>query len=64
MPQLIILGLLVVGAWLLYRRFVAEAKRLSEKSRRAEKERQTGAIGTLVKDPVTGEYHLKKDEDE
>ncbi|KQV32353.1 hypothetical protein ASC97_01805 [Rhizobium sp. Root1203] len=64
MPQLIILGLLVVGAWLLYRRFVAEATRLSEKSRRAEKERQTGAIGTLVKDPVTGEYHLKKDEDE
>jgi membrane protein implicated in regulation of membrane protease activity len=64
MPQLIILGLLVVGAWLLYRRFVAEAKRLAEKSRRAQKERQTGAIGTLVKDPVTGEYHLKKDEDE
>jgi membrane protein implicated in regulation of membrane protease activity len=64
MPQLIILGLLVVGAWLLYRRFVAEATRLSEKTRRAQKERQTGAIGTLVKDPVTGEYHLKKDEDE
>jgi membrane protein implicated in regulation of membrane protease activity len=64
MPQLIILGLLVVGAWLLYRRFVAEANRLAEKTRRAQKERQTGAIGTLVKDPVTGEYHLKKDEDE
>ncbi len=64
MPQLIIMGLLVVGAWLLYRRFVAEAEKLASRSRRAEKERQTGAIGTLVKDPVTGEYHLKKDEDE
>ena len=64
MPQLIIMGLLVAGAWLLYRRFVAEAQRLSERSRRAQKERQTGAIGTLVKDPETGEYHLKKDDDE
>ncbi|MBZ9789383.1 hypothetical protein K9B32_04455 [Rhizobium sp. 3T7] len=64
MPQLIIIVVLVVGAWLLYRRFVADAKRLAERSRRAEKERQTGAIGTLVKDPVTGEYHLKKDDDE
>ncbi|KRB49910.1 hypothetical protein ASE04_15020 [Rhizobium sp. Root708] len=64
MPQLIIMGLLVVGAWLLYRRFVAEAEKLAARSRRAERERQTGAIGTLVKDPATGEYHLKKDEEE
>lgn len=63
MPQLLIMGVLVLGAWLLYRRFVAEATRLQEKSRRAQKEQQTGAIGTLVKDPVTGEYHLKKDDD-
>lgn len=58
------MGLLVVGAWLLYRRFVAEAEKLAARSRRAERERQTGAIGTLVKDPATGEYHLKKDEEE
>ncbi|MDM9626586.1 hypothetical protein QTL95_11810 [Rhizobium sp. S152] len=63
MPQLLIMGVLVLGAWLLYRRFVAEATRLQERSRRAQKEQQTGAIGTLVKDPVTGEYHLKKDEE-
>jgi membrane protein implicated in regulation of membrane protease activity len=63
MPQLLIMGVLVLGAWLLYRRFVAEATRLAEKSRRAKKEQQTGAIGTLVKDPETGEYHLKTDED-
>ncbi|WP_283195250.1 hypothetical protein [Rhizobium sp. AN80A] len=63
MLQLVIMGVLVLGAWLLYRRFVAEAKRLQEKSRRAQREQQTGAVGTLVKDPVTGEYHLKKDEE-
>ncbi|EJZ20431.1 hypothetical protein NE852_05130 [Rhizobium sp. Pop5] len=63
MPQLITILILVFSAWWLYRRFVADARRLSEKSRRAEKERQTGAIGTLVKDPATGEYRLKREEE-
>jgi membrane protein implicated in regulation of membrane protease activity len=63
MPQLIIIILLVAGAWLLYRRFLSDAQRLAEKSRRAKKERQTGAIGTLVKDPVTGEYRLKREDE-
>ena len=63
MPQLITILVLVFAAWWLYRRFVADARRLAEKSRRAEKERQTGAIGTLVKDPVTGEYRLKREEE-
>jgi len=57
MPQLITILILVFAAWWLYRRFVAD------KSRRAEKERQTGAIGTLVKDPATGEYRLKREEE-
>ncbi|AIC26074.1 MULTISPECIES: hypothetical protein [Rhizobium] len=63
MAQLITILVLVFSAWWLYRRFVSDARRLAEKSRRAEKERQTGAIGTLVKDPVTGEYRLKQDEE-
>ncbi|AJC78137.1 hypothetical protein EFR00_16710 [Rhizobium sophoriradicis] len=63
MAQLITILVLVFSAWWLYRRFVSDARRLAEKSRRAEKERQTGAIGTLVKDPVTGEYRLKRDEE-
>jgi hypothetical protein len=29
--------------------------------RRAEKQSRTGAIGTLVQDPETGEYHPAKD---
>ncbi|RFB97170.1 hypothetical protein B5K11_04465 [Rhizobium leguminosarum bv. trifolii] len=63
MAQFITILVLVFSAWWLYRRFVSDARKLAEKSRRAEKERQTGAIGTLVKDPVTGEYRLKRDEE-
>jgi membrane protein implicated in regulation of membrane protease activity len=63
MAQLITLLILVCAAWWLYRRFVSDARKLAEKSRRAEKELQTGAIGTLVKDPTTGEYRLKREEE-
>ena len=63
MPQLIFLIVVVGGAWLLYRRFIQDAQRLSERSRRAERERQTGAIGTLEKDPTTGEYRVKRDDE-
>ncbi|MFS2179327.1 hypothetical protein ACCC98_25840 [Rhizobium pisi] len=63
MPQLITILILVFSAWWLYRRFVSDARKLAEKSRRAEKERQTGAIGTLVKDPATGEYRLRREDE-
>lgn len=63
MPQLITILILVFSACWLYRRFVSDARKLAEKSRRAEKERQTGAIGTLVKDPATGEYRLKREDE-
>lgn len=61
MPQLLFLVLLLGGAWLLYRRFVSDAEKLAAKSRAAEKERETGAIGTLVKDPETGEYRVRRE---
>ena len=63
MAQLITLALLIVGAIILYKRFVKDAERLSAKSKRQEKERQTGAAGTLVKDPETGEYRVKKEDE-
>jgi membrane protein implicated in regulation of membrane protease activity len=63
MAQLITLLILVCAGWWLYRRFVSDAQKLAEKSRRAEKERQTGAVGTLVKDPATGEYRLKREDE-
>lgn len=62
MMQLILLGLLVAGAILLYRRFVKDAEALARKSREIDKERQSGATGTLVKDPETGEYRLRQDD--
>lgn len=63
MAQLIFLLILVGGSWLLYRRFVGDAEKLAAKSRKAERERQTGAIDTLVQDPKTGEYRVKRDEE-
>ncbi len=63
MPQLIFIIVVVGGCWLLYRRFIQAAQRLQQKSRRQERERSTGAIGTLVKDPVTGEYRVKRDDE-
>ncbi|MGK9050500.1 hypothetical protein QTA58_04060 [Neorhizobium sp. CSC1952] len=63
MAQLIFLIVLIGGGWMLYKKFVKDAERLSARSRREEKERQTGAIGTLEKDPVTGEYRVKRDEE-
>lgn len=61
MPQLIFLLLVVGTGILLYRRFVADAEKLQRKSRQEERERETGAIGTLIKDPETGEYRVRRD---
>lgn len=63
MPQIIFFAVVIGGIWWLYRRFVRDARKLTEKSRRAENERRTGAVGTLVKDPKTGEYRVKRDDE-
>jgi len=60
MPQLIVLAAFGAMAWYGYRSFVKEAERVNKAVRQAEKEAETGAQGTLVKDPVTGEYRLAK----
>lgn len=61
MPQLIFFVLVGVAAYFGYRAFVREAERVTARVRRAEKQASTGANGTLVKDPETGEYRLAKD---
>ena len=61
MPQLIFFAVVGVAAYVGYRSFVKEAERVTAKVRRAEKQSRTGAIGTLVQDPETGEYHPAKD---
>lgn len=59
MPQLFVLAAFGAIAWYGYRSFVKEAGRVNKAVRRAEKEAETGAQGTLVKDPATGEYRLE-----
>ncbi|MEW9807491.1 hypothetical protein [Mesorhizobium marinum] len=61
MPQIIFFALVGLTAYFGYRHFVREAERVTAKVRRAEKQAATGANGTLVKDPNTGEYRLAKD---
>ncbi|MDX3972752.1 hypothetical protein [Shinella sp.] len=63
MAQIIFLLLVVGLAWFGYRKFVADAERLSKLRKRGEEERRTGATGTLVKDPETGEYRLRRDDE-
>ena len=61
MPQIIFFALVGVAAYVGYRSFVKEDERVTAKMRRAEKQASNGTIGTLVKDPKTGEYRLAKD---
>ena len=63
MAQLVFLIVLLGGGWLLYKRFISDAEKLTARSREREKEQQTGALGTLVKDPETGEYRVKRDDE-
>ncbi|PWJ85465.1 hypothetical protein C7441_103324 [Pseudaminobacter salicylatoxidans] len=61
MPQLIFFALVVLVAYWGYRSFVKEAERVTAKVRRTEREAANRSMGTLVKDPKTGEYRLAKD---
>ncbi len=63
MAQLIFLIVVIYVGWMIYKRFIKDAERLSARTRRERQERRTGAIGTLEKDPVTGEYRVKRDEE-
>jgi membrane protein implicated in regulation of membrane protease activity len=61
MPQLILIAIVGLVAFYGYRAFVREADRVTARVRRTEKERVSGANGTLVKDPKTGEYRVARD---
>ncbi|MEP7457651.1 hypothetical protein [Phyllobacterium sp. SB3] len=61
MPQLIFFLLVGIAAYYGYRSFKREAQRVSKRVRDAEKEVQNRSQGTLVQDPETGEYRLRKD---
>jgi membrane protein implicated in regulation of membrane protease activity len=61
MPQLLFFAAVGVLAWVGYKSFLKSADRVHEKVRAQSKEMRTGAQGTLVRDPETGEYRLRKD---
>jgi membrane protein implicated in regulation of membrane protease activity len=61
MPQLIFFIVVGAVAYYGYRTFIREADRVTAKVRRTEKQAANGTMGTLVKDPKTGEYRLAKD---
>ncbi|PSJ61477.1 hypothetical protein [Pseudaminobacter soli (ex Li et al. 2025)] len=61
MPQLIFFALVGLVAYWGYRHFLREAERVTAKIRRTERQAANGTMGTLVKDPKTGIYHLAKD---
>lgn len=61
MPQLLFFAAVAAAGWIGYRAFVREAERVHRRVRRTEQEVKTGAQGTLVRDPETGIYRLRKD---
>ncbi|MEQ9571296.1 MAG: hypothetical protein RLN95_04320 [Nitratireductor sp.] len=61
MPQLIFFALVGAVAYCGYRAGLREADRVSARVRRAEREAETHAAGTLIKDPETGEYRPARD---
>ncbi|KRD64315.1 hypothetical protein IB265_03920 [Ensifer sp. ENS10] len=63
MPQLILLLIAGFVFWLGYRKFVADAQKLTRQREQTRREERTGAQGTLVQDPETGEYRLKRDDE-
>ncbi len=63
MPQLIFLLLLVGGGWLLYRKFVSDAEKVTKRSHERREEERNGAQGTLIEDPETGEYRPRRDDE-
>lgn len=44
-----------------YRAFTRAAERVHERSRNAAREEETGAAGTLERDPETGRYRIRRD---
>jgi membrane protein implicated in regulation of membrane protease activity len=64
MAQLLLLVAVGIVAWFGYKKFVQEAERVTAAVKRTRKEKETGASGTLVKDPESGEYRLEQRDDE
>jgi hypothetical protein len=58
-----VLVIALIG-WMFYKKFVSDAQRLAKGAARKRKATENNAKGTLVLDPKTGEYRLKKEVEE
>ena len=63
LTKLIFVALVLLAGWFVYRKFLADAAKLVKKAEVKRKEQASGALGTLVKDPVTGEYRVRREEE-
>jgi membrane protein implicated in regulation of membrane protease activity len=61
MPQILFFAAIGVLAWYGYKSLLKTANRMNGKAKAQKTEQKTGAQGTLIKDPETGEYHVRKD---
>lgn len=63
LSKIIFVAVIGLVGWMVYKKFVADAVKLAKANAAKRREAETGALGTLVKDPVTGEYRLRKEDD-
>jgi hypothetical protein len=61
LSKIIVVLLIGLIAWMFYKKFVSDAQRLVKGAERKRKATANNAKGTLVLDPKTGEYRLKKE---
>lgn len=64
LSKIIFVLLIALIGWMFYKKFVSDAERLAKGAERKRKATANNAKGTLVLDPKTGEYRLKKDVEE
>lgn len=59
MSRFILLAMVIASLVFMYKVLKRESSRVAVRVKRAEEERKTGAKGTLVQDPKTGEYYVE-----
>jgi hypothetical protein len=64
LSKIIFVLLIALIGWMFYKKFVSDAQRLAKATERKRKAAANNAKGTLVLDPKTGEYRLKKEAEE
>jgi membrane protein implicated in regulation of membrane protease activity len=64
LSKIILVLVIALIAWMFYKKFVSDAQRLVKGAERKRKATANNTKGTLVLDPKTGEYRLKRDAEE